>query len=497
MSETTLIAWIGMTDLRCSKGEEAGLGPIGQAVTCRGFDSIHLLANSKKSDVVDYCRWLQSKTNASVVSHEATLSSPSNFAEIYEAAESVLSGIRKADPKTAFVFHLSPGTPAMAAVWILLSRSTHPAELIQSSVQEGLRTVSLPFDISAEYIPAVNTATSDELVAMTHGLPVVPAFESIIHRCLPMKRVIAKARRLADFDVPVLIQGESGTGKELFAKAIHEGSSRSQGPFVEVNCGAIPAELIESELFGHKKGAFTGAHEDRVGYLEEANEGTLFLDEIGEMPLKSQVKLLRALQEGEIVRVGESKKRPINIRVVAATHVQMLQAVAEGRFREDLFHRLAVGVLILPPLRQRRGDLNLLIDHYMARLNAEQEKNRRWIPKGISPAARSLLTRHRWPGNIRELFNTLARAAIWATSGTIELQDVEEAMFPMSTKDSDPILNRELGDGFSIDELIGEVSIHYLKRALAESESKEQATELLGLSNSTTLANRLKKYGLS
>ncbi|MCP4781989.1 MAG: sigma-54 factor interaction domain-containing protein [Fuerstiella sp.] len=185
----------------------------------------------------------------------------------------------------------------MGAVWILLSRSTHAAELIQSSVQNGVRTVSLPFEISAEYIPTADTATADELVAMTQGLPPIPAFESIIHRCLPMKRVIAKARRLAEFDVPVLIQGESGTGKELFARAIHEGSDRSERPFLEVNCGAIPSELIESELFGHKKGAFTGADEARTGYLEEADGGTLFLDEIGEMPatLQREIPKTRAL----------------------------------------------------------------------------------------------------------------------------------------------------------------------------------------------------------
>jgi transcriptional regulator with PAS, ATPase and Fis domain len=497
MSKKILFAWLGMTDLRCSRGEQEGLGPIGQAVTSKGFDSVQLLSNDKKASINAYCKWLRTLTAASVGSHSAKLTSPNNFGEIYEAAEGALKAVRKAGPKDSFVFHLSPGTPAMAAVWIILSRSAHPAELIQSSVQEGVRSVSLPFEISAEYVPTKDNTTTDELLALTQGLPPVPAFESIVHRCVPMQRAIAKAQRIAQFDVPVLIQGESGTGKELFARAIHEGSGRSGGPIVEVNCGALPSDLIESELFGHKKGAFTGADENRKGYLEEANGGTLFLDEVGELPLAAQVKLLRVLQEGEIIRVGETKKRAIDIRIVAATHVVMLEAVEERRFREDLFHRLAVGVLHLPPLRQRRGDLNLLIDNQMARLNAEHEKNRSWIPKRISPAARAALARHRWPGNVRELFNTLARAAIWSASGAIEVQDVEEALFPVSRKEIDPILNRELGDGFQIDDVLGEVSVHYLKRAMELAESKEHATELLGLSNSTTLNNRLKKFDLA
>ncbi|HEX4166243.1 MAG TPA: sigma-54 factor interaction domain-containing protein [Bryobacteraceae bacterium] len=205
-------------------------------------------------------------------------------------------------------FHLSPGTPAMAAVWILLSKTGFKAELIESSKQHGVAAVSIPFDISAEFLPAMFSAPDERLDALSMGLPPEAAeFKDIIHRSPQMKRVVLMARRVAVRSVPILIEGESGTGKELLARAIHHGSPRSNGPFVAVNCCAIPKELFEAEFFGHEKGAFTGANVARAGYFEQADTGTLFLDEIGELPLADQVKLLRVLQEREVVRIGSSK----------------------------------------------------------------------------------------------------------------------------------------------------------------------------------------------
>ena len=300
-------------------------------------------------------------------------------------------------------------------------------------------------------------------------------------------------------DVPVLIQGESGTGKELFARAIHASSRRADKPFVEVNCGAIPRELVESEFFGHVKGAFTGASEAKVGHLESAKGGTLFLDEIGELPLDAQVKLLRALQEKKIQRVGSSRTYSVDFRVIAATNRILLDEVAEERFREDLFHRLAVGVLSLPPLRDRSGDLNLLVDHFLDRLNSERERNADWQHKKLSAGARNLLNQHPWPGNIRELSNTLCRAAIWSAGSTIETDQMRNALFPVKRDipGYDAILNRNLGNDLDLSELLAEVARHYLARAYQETDgNKSAACQLVGLPNYQTFTNWMKKYGV-
>ena len=202
-----------------------------------------------------------------------------------------------------------------------------------------------------------------------------------------MKKLIAQARRLSVHDdVPVLIQGESGTGKELFARAIHQSSPRKDNPFIAVNCGAIPPELVESELFGYKKGSFTGASQDHDGYFLAADGGTLFLDEIGELPFPAQVKMLRTIQEGSVTRIGTTKPQKINVRIIAATNRNLIDEMAAGRFREDLFHRLAVGVLKLPPLRERHGDLNPLIDFILEGINKKFEGKPGWKQRNFLQA---------------------------------------------------------------------------------------------------------------
>lgn len=496
-----LFAWIGNTDLRAANsGSDAGTGPISLAVTQRKFDRVHLLSDHPEATAAAFISWLQSHCDSKVDLHCVELTSPTEFAEIFEAARSTLLQV-EADQgtKEGRVFHLSPGTPAMAAVWILLGKTSHPAELIESSLQSGLKTVSFPFDISAEYIPLVSIARDAELTALTRSLPpVVPEFTSIIHRCREMETAIAEARCVAVHDVPVIIQGESGTGKELFARAIHESSTRKGKAFVEVNCGAIPESLFESEFFGHTAGAFTDAKHTKDGYIEQANEGTLFLDEIGEMPLPSQVKLLRALQEGEVRKVGSQKAKKVSFRVIAATNVNLIEAVSIGRFREDLFHRLAVGILHLPPLRERSGDLNLLIDFSINHLNKANEQRDGWVQKKISAGGRNLLHQHRWPGNVRELINTVSRAAIWTAGPMIDVEHIRRAILPptKSPNDVDNVLNRSIGNGFDLTKVVGEVATHYLKLANEASKTKAEAAELLGFQNATTFTNWLKKYGL-
>lgn len=429
-----LLCWIGTTDLRASQGEDVGEGPVAQAVKKRGFDEVHLITNYLSDDrVPSYIEWAEGRTATPYRLHEEALPSPTDFGAIYEAAEDVCKAALGESPdQVELTFHISPGTPAMAAVWIILAKTRFPAELIESSRDHGVQTVSVPFDISAEYLD--NLLRKPDAQLRSAEKPIESAsFADIIYRSEVMERLVAKAQRVALRNVPVLLEGESGTGKELFASAIHDHSPR-KGKFIVVNCGAIPQGLAESELFGHEKGAFTDAKAARKGHFEAAHGGTLFLDEIGELPKDMQVKLLRVLQEGEVVRLGTSKPISVDVRIVAATNRTLIEEVGEGRFREDLFYRIAVAYLELPPLRKRSGDLGPLIDHLIEEINQESEGQPGFQRKKISAGAKNILLNHDWPGNVRELQNTLTRAMVWADDETIEKQDIEEAFLPTSIK---------------------------------------------------------------
>jgi len=245
------------------------------------------------------------------------------------------------------------------------------------------------------------------------------ALADIVTRSPAMDRVLTLAQKAAKSPIPVLIEGETGTGKELIARVIQGMGDRASKPFVTVNCGAIPAHLVESTLFGHKKGAFTGAIADHAGKFTEAHGGTLFLDEIGELPLDTQVKLLRALQEGEIEPVGGSRVEQVNVRVISATNRRLLNLAQTGEFREDLYYRLNVFPVYLPPLRERREDIEPLAAHFVTRFAAEAGKR----IAGLSASALELLRGYDWPGNIRQLENVLYRAIVLSDGGYLEVAD--------------------------------------------------------------------------
>jgi two-component system nitrogen regulation response regulator NtrX len=243
-----------------------------------------------------------------------------------------------------------------------------------------------------------------------------------------MKKAMAQLDRVAVTETRVCILGETGTGKELIARTIHEKSPRASGPFVALNCAAIPAELIESELFGHEKGSFTGAANRHVGKFEQAEHGTLFLDEIGDMPLPMQAKLLRVLEEGEVERIGASKSVHVDVRVVVATHRNLQALVHDGKFRQDLFHRIYVFPLLLPPLRERRDDIPALIEHFVAQVCAQNS----WKTAKVTSDAVTALQNYPWPGNVRELRNMIERLLLLAPrdSNEIGLQTVESVLIP-------------------------------------------------------------------
>jgi DNA-binding NtrC family response regulator len=498
----TLISWLGRTDLQArTQSEQVGLGPIAQAIGARGYDRLELLCDYSKKEVEPFVVWLKEQQSIEIVLHFVSITSPVHFGDIYESAGRVVANtIKKQKCADDLTFHLSPGTPAMSAVWIILAKTRFPAELIESSREHGVRTASVPFDISADFIPDLLRKPDEELERLTAGLPPeAPEFSSIIHRSAAMKRVIARARRVAPRSIPVLIEGESGTGKELLARAIHRASPRKEKSFIPVNCGAISPELVESELFGHEKGAFTGAATARTGYFEAAHNGTLFLDEVGELPASAQVKFLRVLQEGEIIRVGSTTPIRLDVRIIAATNRTLTEEVTKERFREDLFYRLAVIVLQLPPLRERSGDVGLLVDHLLEQINRESETEPGYKHKKLSANARNILLEHDWPGNIRELQNTMRRALIWSNGNTIRLEDVRDSLFPApkGNHNSDNIIGMDVMQGIDLPVIIDRVAKHYLAQALEKTAgNKTRAAKLLGLSSYQTLTNWLKKYGM-
>jgi len=304
-----------------------------------------------------------------------------------------------------------------------------------------------------------------------------------------IERVLRLIGKVADYRTTVLIQGESGTGKELVARALHRQSSRRDKPFVAINCGAIPETLMESELFGHKRGAFTDAHSDKQGIFQEAHGGTLFLDEIGELSLPLQVKLLRVLQESVVRPLGSNKDLAVDVRVVAATVRDLAREVSEGRFREDLYYRLNVLQIVVPPLRERTDDVPLLIDHFIARNNARLGTHIR----GIDPRAKRLLLEYHWPGNVRELENLIERAAVLCEGDVLVPEDMPERL----QQPQDTLHHVLSSSDLSIKKANRSIEEALIRKALAQTRgNRTAAARLLEISH-RALLYKIKDYGLS
>jgi DNA-binding NtrC family response regulator len=338
--------------------------------------------------------------------------------------------------------------------------------------------ISKPYDVDAIKVVVGRALMQRQLAlenrALRRDLRDKYKLENVVGRSEAMLQVYKTAARVAATDATVLIQGESGTGKELVARAIHGASPRAQRPFVAVDCGAIAEGVLESELFGHARGAFTGAQATRRGLFEEADRGSLFLDEIGDIGPNLQARLLRALQEGTIRKVGTNEPVNVDVRVVAATNKDLSQAVKDGRFREDLFYRLNVVSILIPPLRERPEDIPLLAEHFAA-------KHGRSEGAALSPAARDLLVAYDWPGNVRELENVVARGLALNPSGVVTPEDL-----PEHVRAARPAAGERAGLGFTDRPTLADLERRYAAQVLQETGgNKTRAAEILGIDRKT------------
>lgn len=377
-----------------------------------------------------------------------------------------------------------------AEVVILTGHSTIKTAV--AAMQAGATTyLTKPLDIGELRTVADKASQSQRLARSNQELQRQLnerfGFEGVIGNSPLMHSIVSKLRQIAPTNATVLITGESGTGKELVAKAIHNNSARRSKPFVPLNCAALSENILESELFGHVRGAFTGAERERKGWFEHANGGTLFLDEVGDIPLPTQVKLLRVLESGEIVRVGTNEPIRVNVRLVSATNRELTEMVAKGDFRQDLYHRLKVVSIKLPPLRSKREDIPLLLDSFLKEFAAAHGR----VVPTVTPAVRKALMSYSWPGNVRELRNTVESMLVIDSDGVLDVDDLTEELegFVSPSQESAkggslPLLGRPLE----------EVERYYIAETLKLTEgNREEAARMLGIGE-RTLYRKIKEY---
>lgn len=437
--------------------------------------------------------------------------------EVWEAesGERAVSIGREIRPEVALLDINMPGMDGLATLRALLEQNPTLDCIMMTaygtirSAVEAMRLgafdyLTKPFD-NDELLLIINRALelrrlSNEVEELRAELSSRYGFNEIVGISPKLQAVFHHMAKVAQVGAPVLIEGESGTGKEMVARAIHRKSPRAAKPFVAVNCGAIPQALFESEFFGHERGAFTDAREARAGRFEQAQGGTLFLDEVGELPLDTQVKLLRAIQEKEVTRVGGRAVIKLDVRVIAATNIELQHAVERGRFRADLYWRLNVVRLMLPPLRERREDIPLIVDHLLERFNRELGLEVR----SLAVDARRLLEMFDWPGNVRELENAVCSAMIMSEGGTITVSDlpprIRGEVDTTAAHDLTSAGARDLTKGTLADavrEANAKLEKLMIVSRLAEFNGNRTSTaDSLGISRKT-LFNKMRQYGLS
>ena len=403
-----------------------------------------------------------------------------------EAGLDVLPRVKAADPSTVVV--LVTAVHDVRTAVEALKRGAYDYLTKPFDVDDILGLARRALEKRALEREVVSLRSALDSPGADAGYGVERDFEGIVGRHPEMVRIYQLVTQIADTSATVLITGESGTGKELVARAIHRRSERRQGPFVAINVAAIPESLVESELFGHEKGAFTGAHARRLGKFELAHGGTVFLDEIGSLRLDLQTKLLRVLQEREVERLGAARPAPVDVRVLAATNANLKQAVRARTFREDLYYRLNVVPVQLPPLRERREDVPRLVDHFIRKIARQSNRDVR----GASAGALEVLGRYDWPGNVRELENVIHRAVVLARASIVQLQDVP---LDVALPETGPRLAEDTG--LPLREACEQFERQYILRVLERvGWNMTRAARLLGVHRNTVLA-KLSAWGIA
>jgi len=477
-----LLTFVGFHDpySRGLIGDEEQPGPILSLAGARSFDEIVLISTP---NTTAHTEATAAAVPAPVVrTIHLPLQDPTDYGAILTALRrEVLPSVSEAEDAEIFVA-VASGTPQMHACWLLLVASGElPARILHVRPPKFVtkdRPLVADVNLSAPEFPEVRYSVHRE------DLPPIPetdpqtaaAILGLVGDHPKLRSVIDAAAAIAPAAAPVLIHGETGTGKELIARLIHMLSGRPADRFEPINCGAIPTELVESTLFGHKKGAFTTAIQDQPGKFELAHGGTLFLDEVGELPLAVQAKLLRVLQDGEVEPLGARKRLKVNVRVVAATHRNLRRMVQQGSFREDLYYRLNVAEIKIPPLRERRSDIPKIALAILDRINSSLRH-----PKRLSAEALIRLQRHRWPGNVRDLQNTIERS-VWLCRKPI--LGPEDLLISEPETEGDLLAQLpQPGEGFSLEDLLSKIRHQMILRALdAAGGNQSRAARMLGIS---------------
>ncbi|WJW74725.1 sigma 54-interacting transcriptional regulator [Thiohalobacter sp. IOR34] len=465
-------------------GEEQQAGPILSLVKARPFDHVVLIStlNTRENTAATESALRASNPGIEISIIDAALSDPTDYIEILRVLRTkVRPTLESYGARMDLSVAVASGTPQMHAAWLLMVASGElPARILHIRPPRFV-TADKPLvsevDLLSREFPEVRSAQVSEPEPYYAPIDTGEIIRSlgIVGDHPELKKALEIAATLASSDVPILILGETGTGKELLARFVHLASGRPAERFVAINCAATPKDLVESILFGHRKGSFTGAISDQEGKFAQADGGTLFLDELGELPLETQAKLLRVVQEGQIEPVGAGKPIDVDVRLIAATNANLARAIRRGKFREDLYYRLNVGEIRLPALRHRRSDIPKLALAVLDRVNASLKQ-----PKRLTTAALQRLQAHDWPGNIRDLSNVIERSARLARSPVL---DADDLLLSEPVGHADPLAALpEPVEGFSLEEFLSSARKQLVLRALEISQGNQsEAARLLGV----------------